>query len=270
MDNIYLISNMSACARRVQETRTSHANDNLNAALCPLTLKPLPEAGERVGYVYGCANPFREGEDVGCGHRHSLSALVRHVGEGSTPICPLCNSTPILSICDGIAASKDGRKGSSLVCFRYSRQNYYLSVPKRTGSSGMFSFFFSNPDATAQERVAQVLDVRDGFKILQRGKVIYPNSSASAAVISGQLIELSNAGRDNKPSLVVMGTRAGTELREAGDNFSPLWSRIGIVRWGISFLRNAARGARDLLGGLFLFTKTLFILPGREGAAHRD
>ena len=95
-------------------------------------------------------------------------------------------------------------------------------------------------------------------------------SMAAAAVISGQLIELSNAGRDNKPSLVVMGTRAGTELREAGDNFSPLWSRISIVRWGISFLRNAARGARDLLGGLFLFTKTLFILPGREGAAHRD
>ena len=266
------------------------ADDSAALSLCPITLESLPDSDLDVGVVFGGASPFGGGGD-GTGAdatsknenlcRCSLDALVRYVqgvpvigrdgkvltsatasAKGaSSLVCPVCHG-PIGSICDGISASKKLREKVDVVSFRYGKHNYYLSVP-RSLEKGWFGW---RRIVTAQERIASVLGMNmknGGLKILYKGKVICPDSKGSAEEISKQLLNLSNASagkKGGKPDLVVMGTRSGDEVISAPGTASSSYREgmFSLVRWGIVFLFSTAR---NILGGLVLFAKSLFIMP---------
>jgi len=128
---------------------------------------------------------------------------------------------------------------------------------------------------TAQHRIASVLGMNmksGGLKILYKGKVICPDPKKSADEMSEQLLDLSNAsGKGSKPSLVVMGTRSGDEVISAPGTASSSYREgmLSILRWGVVFLFNTTR---NILGGLVLFAKSLFIMPAapNDGRSHGE
>ena len=265
-------------------------DDSAALSLCPITLESLPDSELDVGVVFGGSNFPSDGGEVDgpdttknetlC--KCSLDALVRYVqgvpviGQNgkvltsemaatrgaSSLVCPVCHG-PIGTISDGIAASGELREKVDVVSFRYGKHNYYLSVP----SSSEKGWFGQKRNVTAQERIASVLGMNiksGGLKILHKGKVICPDSKRSAEEISRQLIELSHAPagkKGGKPILVVMGTRSGDEVMSAPGTASSSYREgrmLSLVRWGIVFLLNTTR---NILGGLVLFAKSLFIMP---------
>lgn len=276
-------------------------NDGAALSLCPITLESLPDSDLDVGIVFGGASPSDGGGDSdeadptsknGNLCRCSLDALVRYVqgapvtgrdgktltsptvsARGAASLaCPVCHG-PIGTICDGIAASGKLRNKVDVVSFRYGKHNYYLSVP----SSSERGWFGQKRNATAQERIASVLGMNmknGGLKILYKGKVICPDSKRSAEEISKQLLNLSNASAEkkcSKPDLVVMGTRSGDEVISAPGTASSSYREgmFSLVRWGIAFLLNTTQ---NILGGLVLFAKSLFIMPAApsDGRNHED
>lgn len=258
-------------------------------SLCPITLESLPDSELDIGVVFGGSNfPSDGGEVDGADStknetlcKCSLDALVRYVqgvpvvGQdgkvvtsataatrsrgASSLVCPVCHGS-IGTITDGIAASGTLQQKVDVVSFRYGKHNYYLSVP----SSSKKGWFGQKRNVTAQERIASVLGMNmksGGLKILHKGKVICPNPKRSAEEISRQLIELSHAPagkKGGKPILVVMGTRSGDEVMSAPGTASSSYWMLSLVRWGIVFLLNTTR---NILGGLVLFAKSLFIMP---------
>jgi len=248
--------------------------------LCPLTLKSLPSSSLDVGVAVDCGLPF---SDSKCAHKCTLDALVRYIqgepvlgdtknekiqnttNKGGGPLCPVCHA-PIISVCDGIFASETLREKACVVCFRYGKQNYFLSVPSSSSGASAWSIF--KKASTAQDRIAYVLGMstkNGGLKILHRGMVLYPNTKRSASEISNQLIDLSKSScKGAKPSLVVMGTRSGKEVTSAPGTASHSYRAVffSLFQWGITFLFNTTR---SVIGGIFLFAKSLFILP-----AHQD
>lgn len=285
------------------------ADPDEDASICPLTLKPLPSSDLDVGVIYDSASPF---DGSKCGHRCTLEALIRYIqgepvdgnnekihnttSKGGAPVCPICH-VPIMSVCDGIVASEKLREKAVVVCFRYAKQNYYLSVPKSCAGTSGWSIF--KRASTAQDRIANVLGMstksgglKVGFfilvadmlylpfmvyetcsfhwirfyfihQILHKGKVL-SNPTIAADEISNQLIGLSKlSSKGGKPSLVVMGTRAGKEVINAPGTASHSYRAVSfsIFRWGVTFLFNTTR---NVIGGIFLFAKTLFILPAQQ------
>lgn len=143
---------------------TSTSSDT---SVCPLTLKSLPSPSLDVGVVFDCGLPF---SDSKCAHKCTLDALVRYIqgepvrgdtnekiqnttSKGGGPVCPACH-VPIISVCDGIFASETLREKACVVCFRYGKQNYFLSVPSCSGASAWSIF---KKASTAQDRIAYVL-----------------------------------------------------------------------------------------------------------------
>ena len=266
-------------------------DDSPALSLCPITLESLPDSDLDVGVVFGGNFPSYDSEVDGADTtknetlcRCSLDALVRYVqgvpviGQdgkvrtsataatrsrgASSLVCPVCHGS-IGTITDGIAASGTLQQKVDVVSFRYGKHNYYLSVP----SSSEKGWFGQKRNVTAQERIASVLGMNmksGGLKILYKGKVICPDRKRSAEEISRQLIELSHAPagkKGGKPILVVMGTRSGDEVMSAPGTASSSYREEGmlsLVRWGIVFLLNTTR---NILGGLVLFAKSLFIMP---------
>ena len=270
-------------------------DDSPALSLCPITLESLPDSDLDVGVVFGGDNGEVDGPDATTNEtlcRCSLDALVRYVQgvpvigqdgkvltsatvatrSASPLVCPVCHG-PIGTICDGIAATGKLREKVDVVSFRYGKHNYYLSVP----SSLEKGWFGQKRNVTAQERIASVLGMNiksGGIKILYKGKVICPDPKRSAEEISRQLIELSHAPagkKGGKPNLVVMGTRHGDEVISAPGTASSSHREgmLSLVRWGILFLLNTTR---NILGGLVLFAKSLFIMPAApsDGRNHED
>ena len=273
-------------------------------SLCPITLESLPESDLDVGVVCGASSPFDGGDgddsknDNHCSHcRCSLDALVRYVQgvpvvgrdgkvlrsatagtrASSSLVCPVCHG-PIGSICDGATVSYHCklpvREKANIVhvSFRYGKHNYYLSVPSSPEKAGWFR---QTSKITAQHRIASVLGMNmksGGLKILYKGKVICPDPKKSADEMSKQLLDLSNAsGKGSKPSLVVMGTRSGDEVINAPDTASSSYREgmLSLLRWGVVFLFNTTR---NILDGLVLFAKSLFIMPAapNDGRSHGE
>ena len=152
--------------------------------------------------------------------------------------CPICHETVGL-ICDGVVATscstatKDS--SSSVLSFKYGKQLYRLSVSARQKSNPSFPSLkywmtswitttsssgsdLHNVPITAQDRIQQALGLV-GVKVLHKGKVLYSSkstatnqgeASSSSLKISQRLLETSEWP---KPSLVVMGTIEGRELK---------------------------------------------------------
>lgn len=207
--------------------------------LCPITQQPLSLSDPLdIAVVYNTAVPFVAGVNPGCGHRCSLLPLVRYLqgdDDQDSPaggkkkararpppvhLCPSCGKSPIISLCDEVSASillggggGVGETDSALprkdvVGFRYGKHNFRLAVGG------------TEANAYAQDRIANVLGLRveGDLKILHNGKVIYPNSKASPEEISIHILGISRDDicKKKKPSLVVMGARAGHFGTHAG------------------------------------------------------
>ena len=293
------LAKFQANSQRKMPSGTAGTADNTPPpSLCPITLESLPESDLDVGVVWGASSPFDGGDgddsknDNHCSHcRCSLDALVRYVqgvpvvgrdGKvlrsatagtrgSSSLVCPVCHD-PIRSICDGATVKLPVREKANIVSFRYGKHNYYLSVPSSPEKAGWFR---QTSKITAQHRIASVLGMNmksGGLKILYKGKVICPDPKKSADEMSKQLLDLSNAsGKGSKPSLVVMGTRSGDEVISAPDTASSSYraGMLSLLRWGVVFLFNTTR---NILDGLVLFAKSLFIMPAapNDGRSHGE
>mmetsp|Transcript_27457 Transcript_27457/g.38646 ORF Transcript_27457/g.38646 Transcript_27457/m.38646 type:complete len:259 (+) Transcript_27457:159-935(+) len=174
-----------------------------------------------------------------CAHRFRLDALVRYLDgtlDRTSPHheCPKCQ-TRISWVCDEVVAKQREiaqDSSASVVLFKYNKQTFCLAVENKDTR-----WWQRSATCTAQERMAEVLgmNVKSGMKILCKGKVLYPNLKISTSDLSIRLIDLSlNDLKNKKPSLVVMGTRAGEELRPQSQGIFVMW--YGMMQWSIGLV----------------------------------
>jgi hypothetical protein len=179
--------------------------------------------------------------------------------------CPICQA-PVQLICDG-GVSLTTTSNIPCITVKYGKQTYRLSLaaPKKvepTPKSFLESIQLrlqlqllawsanANPSArpiststststssiTAQDRMQQALGLVGGaFKILHKGKVLYPpntttttkassSSSASPDELSQRLVDISEAdwqAPHRRASLVLMGTLQGRELPAPPETKNP-------------------------------------------------
>ena len=260
-------------------------------AICPFTLKSLATSkAEDVAIIYE-RNPLIANVDsFSCGHSCTLSHLVPYLhNSGGSKTCPVCQSSPANVICDAKSSTylekqktqnnaatemlndaptdNEGR----IVTFRYGTTVYFLWV----------SSLSSGRKANTLDRIGLVLgmDVNNGMKVIHKGKVLFPDlakKNESPDDISEQLLDISSADiihRRKKPSLVVIGLRSGqlsnknlmgkqtttttTILYSIGSMFTPwyIWNAFQC-----SFVWTY-RTTKSLLGGIYLFVKSLLYPP---------
>ena len=179
--------------------------------------------------------------------------------------CPICNEQ-VSMICDGGVVSAmsastktaekndddDEEKDNNIMTCKFGKQIYRLSIPSTKGVvpsttidssksrnsvwgllSWLLSMSSSSPKIasplTAQDRIQYALGLIEGFRILHKGKVVYPPSSSSSSSsgsfstnentdpiqISKRLLETSQQEWNTpkgKKFMVVMGTQHGKEL----------------------------------------------------------
>lgn len=168
--------------------------------MCPLTKKALPEDSLETAVMFGAAVPSFNIKS--CGHACTMEALIDFLEEGGVK-CPECETSHVISICDVKAAESlmmcggDDEESSfehQLIAFRYGSRVFWLTVPEGT---------------TAQDRIAQVLGIKDCLQVLHHGKTVCPDESKSEEDISNNLIGMSKSEKGKKPSLVIMGKRTG-------------------------------------------------------------
>lgn len=163
----------------------------------------------------------------GCGHAVKWNLAMKHLLEQRESTCPICTQ-PIAMIVDGGVASSPL---TAVTTFKYGKQVFRLSCdnsaqPKSIPTMAwMIKFLMgTNHSVTAQERMAQAMgmNVDKGFKILHKGKVLFPgtngkssSSQRSSQQLSNRILEISRAewAAHKKSALVVMGTRVGYELK---------------------------------------------------------
>ena len=204
--------------------------------------------------------------ESGCGHAMEWNApKVLDCNK-----CPVCQQ-PVALICDG--GSTGHQHGPlSIAFFKYGKRMYRLSVARSTrkkaslstkttpadknSSRSNSSLWESVRDAwsmiqnstrddtgpiTAQDRIQYALGLV-GLKILHKGKVLYPSKSTTEDLqsqnieLSKQLMEISNQDwQKSKPSLVVMGTLQGQELKGPPPKKSEpwTWQQIIYFPWNI-------------------------------------
>ncbi len=185
-------------------------------------------------------------------------------------------------ICDGNAnrilhAGEGENDEQKIVCLRYGPIHYYLSVQSTTSSR-------LTATSCVLSRIGVVLgvDVKHGMKIIQNGKIIYPDKTTNNDDVSEKILSISSldiAKKRKKPSLVVIGMRKRQEVYWKGSKsngtavevkdilfalFSmltprSLWTHIS---WGMGWAINTTK---SLLGGLYLFAQSMLYPP-----QHRD
>jgi len=108
-------------------------------------------------------------------------------------------------------------------------------------------------------------------QIIHKGKVLHPNSSQTPQYISRQLFQISqnDVTSFKKPSLVIMGTRIGTELqshprKNIEDTRNTSFSNAGTGRilghmsfWNV--LAILCQWSKTLLGGVLVFVRSFFL-----------
>jgi hypothetical protein len=175
---------------------------------------------------------------VNCGHRLRLSKLMNYMGQSASVsgsgsaattslLCPVCQA-PIVWVVDGIAVATrtndshtDTSPEAQMICFKYGKQFYRLSHDTR---------FWFRTGRLSQSRIATVLNIhRKSLKIISKGKVIYPDHTKSEQELSQTILTISALDK-SKPSLVVMGTRVGSELR----NLHQYPYVVGVLTWMVS------------------------------------
>ena len=164
----------------------------------------------------------------------------------NAPIMMVCDGlVGAQSTIDGGAIQKvdqDDAK-NNIITFKYGKQVYRLSMHPQKNSSNNdqtniigwamnFLWPFAQGDngnknsSTAQHRIAEAfgMNFERGIKILHKGKVLYPISSvdqsstsesSSMKELSNRLLEIGKSdweSSNKKISLVVMGTRSGSEV----------------------------------------------------------
>ena len=166
------------------------------SSVCPLTKEALPESPLDTAAVFAAAVPSFQMKN--CGHVCTLGALVDYLEDSKGAVkCPTCNDSHVISVCDVTAAQKlcsnsDDEAPCQMIAFRYGPQVFWLTIA----------------EGTAQERIAQVLGMKD-LQVLHHGKTVYPNADKTAGEVSSTLIEICNSEQGKKPSLVIVGKRTG-------------------------------------------------------------
>lgn len=265
-------------------TNSLHINAQADATpICPFTFKPITSIDKSdLAVIYAC-NPLllQDDKNAKCGHECSLLRLTSYLHDTNVAghmhsSCPVCQQSKIAVVCDGNAARAlcpDGEgESSSDVClsFRYGAIHYYLSLPK-TSSSSRFSRQYN-----AISRIAAVLnmDVKH-MKIIHKGKVIYPDKTNNDDVSEDIIISISSADisqKRKKPSLVVMGIRKQTYLKQTAEGGSKgiLMAVIGLlsprtlfsfVTWGIVWTLNATK---SLGSGVRIFVQSMLYPPSQR------
>ena len=286
-----------------------------NSSICPFTFKSIGTLhSEDVAIIYE-SNPLLaaaavDAPKIQCGHSCTLSNLVSYLHDTSgTKLCPVCQSSSASFICDFISSTAISRRASEnaqqithglvgsgsvddtgrIISFRYGTIVYFLWVKNSTqssssssSSSSYTSFFRTRVRGNALDRIANVLDldVRNGLKVIHKGKIMYPHQGKnsisckdeSSDEISEQLFDISASDIIHcrkKPSLVVMGLRmhttsdmrANTPLPDmifyVARQITPryLWNKIACgVRWTFSSLSS-------LLGGISVFFRSILFPP---------
>ena len=122
-----------------------------------------------------------------------------------------------------------------------------------------WSFFFrSSNEMLAQDRIQTALNLADGFKILHKGKVLFPTTfttrnnerrKGASQQVSDLLMTISaqdesfpsssSSSSPSSPSLVVMGTLMGRELPhrpiEKKEWKLPCWQQLLQLPWAIVY-----------------------------------
>lgn len=277
-------------------------------SLCPFSFQAIDTIDpEDVAVVYE-SNPLLEVEETNrlkCGHSCTLSNLVSYLHDipgGAKLLCPVCQSSSASFICDKASSSyisrrtssqhvmdgsdsstDDGNSGGRIVSFRYGTNVYFLWVASpRQLSSSYATLFRGRNGGNALKRIAQVLkvDIKDGMKVIHKGKIIYPHSGKNSVSrhnnsmndISEQLMDISASDiihRRKKPSLVVMGLRIKTsDMRGNTTPFSDMIFSVArqITPWYI--WNNMLCGFRwtfsnfsSLLGGVWVFFRSILFPP---------
>jgi hypothetical protein len=166
---------------------------------CPLTGNAIPEDKLDVAVIFGVAVPCSKMKT--CGHACTMGALVDVLQEHKGPVkCPTCDKSLVISVCDAVAARKlCGDDGPcELITVRYGQQVYWLTIPEREGKM-----------MKAQDRIAQVLGIGNDLKILQNGKMLFPDADKTPDEVSIHLINICRSEMGKKPSLIIMGKRTG-------------------------------------------------------------
>jgi hypothetical protein len=276
-----------------------------NSSICPFTFKSIGTLhSEDVAIIYE-SNPLLaaaavDAPKIQCGHSCTLSNLVSYLHDTSgTKLCPVCQSSSAYFICDFMSSTAISRRASEnalqithsvddegrILSFRYGTIVYFLWVENSTqsvSSSSYTSFFRTRVRGNALDRIANVLDmdVRNGLKVIHKGKIIYPHQGKnsisskdeSSDEISEQLLDISDSDIIHcrkKPSLVVMGLRMHTTSDMRANTSLPdmifyvarqitpryLWNKIACgVRWTFSSLSS-------LLGGISVFFRSILFPP---------
>jgi hypothetical protein len=229
-----------------------------------------------------------QNENGKCGHALTWDPLICSLESRQLTTCPICEE-PIALVCDGAVASGSS-PGQQVVTFKFGKQIFRLSVPSQASESSpkaktsLFGWIvsFLSPFSqnskkieTAQQRMAQALGII-GIKILYKGKVLYheqqqhqssqaqpaAQSLAGSTDLSNRLLEISQSGWESKKaSLVVMGTRAGSELVERGEPTTS-WENVWLLPFHI--LQSSLAWCWKLFG---VFAKSL--LPSSQ-PPHQD
>lgn len=266
--------------------------------ICPFTLRSISDLPrENVAVIYK-HNPSSDGSTAACGHLCTLSRLIPYLHDGSassnattnnskTGFCPVCLSSPVGVVCDGISSSyllqqtidttsnsdSKGENEGRVVSFRYGSVVYHLWVHSIVAKSYLGSSRSSKRN-NALVRIGCVLgiDTQNGLKVIHKGKVIYPTKSKKETTIhdiSEQILDIShsdNIRQRQKPSLIVMGSREQT-LNDRWGNSSDQRSIVYTVvsrltpcyLW--SFARWSWQTSLATFGGVYLFVKSIFYPP---------
>ncbi len=268
-------------------------------SICPFTFKAIDTIHpEDLAVVYE-SNPLLVGHletarKIQCGHSSTLSNLVSYLHDaGGTKLCPVCQSSPASFICDDISSStlsrqknnaqhirhgSDGTEGDDsggrIVSFRYGTHVYFLWVTSPPHlSSSYTSIFRDRTRENALDRIARVLrvDVKNGMKVIHKGRILYPHKNDSVDDISKEMLDISASDiihHRKKPSLVVMGLRMQTSDTTSNTSLSDM--KFSVARQiSLRFIWNTiARcfqstfiSLSTLVGGMVLFVRSILVPP---------